>query len=1119
MSELALKLIREAKEKRLTRLDLGNCGLTELPDELFELTWLDELMLSSEILSYDFDNNTISYFESSNIGMSNNIIEISSKLTKLSNLKVIFASKRNEWDNDRWKLANLSILNTLNNLQKIHLSSTSVKDLTPLKNLKNLQELDIGDTEVVDLKPLKNLSNLKFLNISDTKVTDLTPLIEIMKMGIDVKGDLFDYDGMGIYVGDSPIINPPFYIVEQGSAAILRYWQELENKETITNNQIKLIFIGNSRAGKTSLWQFLKDKIYTEQANSTHGIKTEIWDTEPLGTEDNQNLAAYIWDFGGQEYYHATHRLFLADNAVYVLVWEKDSNFQDTRLEQFKLDDDPNGEIEEVDLEHFPTSYWLDNIRYYGGNSPVLIVQNKVDDDAQKSFHTEGVTDMSNSSYLSIKNTYLYQSGNQEFKHFYNDSEKFKDSLLNLLRQNATRFPLIKYWGQVRETLEKLAHTQKHIPIAQLKDIALQFDETPDLENLLAYLKSFTNTVLYFNENPALSDRLYLNPTHISRDIYKILNKTVRENKGRFNIAHVQTRLSCEEAEANRYVALMKEFDLIFEKNRTIKGENTRLFVTPQYLPKKEELSDDIQFLIDGYNVETGFHLQFRSFVPRSLMLRFIANNGAFANQETYWRNGIIYKSDQTQKMIKVEYDHEKATFSVAVQDREKQTADMQSIVNQIVKPNDSDEHIHISNDGKKYMSLRTIRKLQHENRVGDIYENGELIPLRNFNWLTQKIDNMTLEQLKDQDRTLIGKAKTSEAMGLIATWAHQNNKGHIKDDIALFRNDWTDFSREKNLGLMDNSEINLRRNRLNNKVLNVLNDIELIDKSSNTMQETKEEKNWEDEILTYLMGNIDRKGTIAEFAIKNNLTNKYVANIVEVMKVKGDIRVITSLPDLSALIEANDYKVENYINIADKKQLINKPKIYFSYAWGDNHETGESREKIVEDIYNSLKVDNYDVRRDKENVGYKDAISDFMKEIGQSNFIVVAISDKYLKSPNCMFEILQIYRKSNSDLNEFKEKIYPIVLGDAKIYDTLDSLKYIRYWKEKKETLEKEINEIGLAETIAIIGNDYKNYKEITDNIALITSLISDLNTLKPELLSKDNFDVIKKEIAKRAA
>jgi hypothetical protein len=44
MSALALQRIREAKEQRLTRLDLGNCGLTELPDELFELVWFYGLM-------------------------------------------------------------------------------------------------------------------------------------------------------------------------------------------------------------------------------------------------------------------------------------------------------------------------------------------------------------------------------------------------------------------------------------------------------------------------------------------------------------------------------------------------------------------------------------------------------------------------------------------------------------------------------------------------------------------------------------------------------------------------------------------------------------------------------------------------------------------------------------------------------------------------------------------------------------------------------------------------------------------------------------------------------------------------------------------------------------------
>jgi internalin A len=46
MSELALQRIREAKEQRLTRLDIGNCGLTEIPEEVFELTWLEELNIN-----------------------------------------------------------------------------------------------------------------------------------------------------------------------------------------------------------------------------------------------------------------------------------------------------------------------------------------------------------------------------------------------------------------------------------------------------------------------------------------------------------------------------------------------------------------------------------------------------------------------------------------------------------------------------------------------------------------------------------------------------------------------------------------------------------------------------------------------------------------------------------------------------------------------------------------------------------------------------------------------------------------------------------------------------------------------------------------------------------------
>lgn len=90
MSELALKLIRENIEKHrrgedATFLDLGNCGMTEVPEEIGECVWVEELVLSNTWL--DYNNNTGKINESQNTGKSNCIISIAvlKKLTWLKN--------------------------------------------------------------------------------------------------------------------------------------------------------------------------------------------------------------------------------------------------------------------------------------------------------------------------------------------------------------------------------------------------------------------------------------------------------------------------------------------------------------------------------------------------------------------------------------------------------------------------------------------------------------------------------------------------------------------------------------------------------------------------------------------------------------------------------------------------------------------------------------------------------------------------------------------------------------------------------------------------------------------------------------------------------------------------
>ena len=78
MSNLALKLIEKEKRERTGKLDLGYCGLTELPEELFELNWLEELNLCNAYV--DFTNDHI---HSNNIGTKNNLINEKNYVVKI----------------------------------------------------------------------------------------------------------------------------------------------------------------------------------------------------------------------------------------------------------------------------------------------------------------------------------------------------------------------------------------------------------------------------------------------------------------------------------------------------------------------------------------------------------------------------------------------------------------------------------------------------------------------------------------------------------------------------------------------------------------------------------------------------------------------------------------------------------------------------------------------------------------------------------------------------------------------------------------------------------------------------------------------------------------------------
>lgn len=188
MSALAKRLIQENIEKYqrgedATYLDLGNCGLPHLPEEIKELVWLETLILSSKWDKYNYQGENYESQKSANKGAMNLIADIEG-IQFLSNLKVLILGDEFVDDDDKGlsPLYNLNPLSNLENLQILHFNSTLVSDLRPLSNLLRLQDINCYFTNISDLKPLASLENLKRLNCSATRVSNLRPLEKLINL-------------------------------------------------------------------------------------------------------------------------------------------------------------------------------------------------------------------------------------------------------------------------------------------------------------------------------------------------------------------------------------------------------------------------------------------------------------------------------------------------------------------------------------------------------------------------------------------------------------------------------------------------------------------------------------------------------------------------------------------------------------------------------------------------------------------------------------------------------------------------------------------------------------------------------------------------------------------------
>lgn len=139
---------------------------------------------------------------------------------------------------------------------------------------------------------------------------------------------------------------------------------------------------------------------------------------------------------------------------------------------------------------------------------------------------------------------------------------------------------------------------------------------------------------------------------------------------------------------------------------------------------------------------------------------------------------------------------------------------------------------------------------------------------------------------------------------------------------------------------------------------------------------------------------------------------------------------------------------------------------------------------------------------RDKNELKFKDRIKAIVEWLGQGGCIILVISEKYLKLKDCMFELVQIAKNE-----QFYERIFPIILTDAKIYKPQDRLKYVKYWEQEIEELDLALKSVSAA-NIEVFREDIDLYYEIRQYLPRLANILKDMNNLTAKIHAESDFD-----------
>lgn len=519
------------------------------------------------------------------------------------------------------------VLSMCKKLKKISFEHTKLHTVGELPS--QISELNLFNTGLSRIPDsIRHMKELNTLDLNGLHLRELPIWLADLNLPVRVNWGL---SLTGILMVGTRVEGVDLRTIPEQQELLKEWLEALHDKRNQTQNEVKVVFLGDGEAGKSHIVKRLEQDgalLPNFNGDATPGIAIA---NKRLDLAD-RSVVVRVWDFGGQEILHAMHRIFMTTQTLYVVVLNARNDTQDYRAE-----------------------HWLRFVYSFDKDARVMLVLNKVDQNPRTSINLNRLQRLFPGLPAPVKMSAKEDSPEDFVNHF------IKPLQQQLEQFEVLKSPFPKTWRLLEEKLESVQ--ERYIRERDYKKYCSEVGiSKSEVINELLY--RFVNLGICFRceEEAWTRSFLLLEPKWVTNAIYKILfNQHKKVYNGIIGVSDIQDCLmdgenawsvdesmSYNEDEVNYILKVMRSCGLSFSMNDADENEFIPMLCDRNESQLLKAYAEDPTVL--------EIWLQF-DYLPDNLLFHLMVELCGELDTDHVWLGGAKFMDHDTKHCMIVERD------------------------------------------------------------------------------------------------------------------------------------------------------------------------------------------------------------------------------------------------------------------------------------------------------------------------------------------------------------------------------------------------------------------------------------------------------------------------------